>query len=606
MTTDRMLTRARDPMQKPKTGRAVRGVRAACAALLVVGATSSSPGDSGLTTLAFAQATPPAVEPSAMDSVYQTIDGQPNLTIAQKVEQKMAVFNATLEAGKAYTSAFEDLTQYAEIAREVGGLLQPGFGKKLEEFQARLEKATGNRAFKAVGALASAQEHVAGAVALVSEVDQILKDKNLPPAAKRSLAALRGAGEALSRLGSIPILGEGLAVYGNVIKELTGTVRVAAQNIEKLKGGNLSSAEEDALGGLPTTSRLYEKAPLYQHGLPAVVDVESGATYLKVPDRPWLAVEPDEVSRIFAEWKYLHKGQVPSAADIVEYLDSTEARAKLGDDARLRAAVERDKALMAEVGAEGMRYSDFLDQKALLEGKLKALGLTVSPRSSAFRNLLRNYVADPTADNAILKAKALEAHPDARAYLAWLKLDPDTLSIEDLARHLKHYREGGYRRFATAQALATIAAGKPAAKSPTDTAGKNLKDALEKATTANTPPPNVPPPPKPASTGAAIEPQAACDCITRWQTTVYKAQQLASCKQAWGSDCVDADVVVTEPWTWNVELKMCVGSYELKNLLASYKGNWQVTGRATKVRVDLSAARERCKELVTPTPMKVD
>lgn len=376
---------------------------------------------------------------------------QDDPSLAAQYERKMEVFNATLAAATAYTQAFEDLQAYAAIAREAGGVLRPGFGAKLEEFRARLEKAADTRAFKGIGTAATVQEHVAGAVALVSEIDGILKDPNLPPAAKRSLTALRGAGEALSLLGgNVPVLGEGLKAYGDVLKELTRTVHAAAANVEALKGGNLSSAEERALGGLPTATRLYEKAPAWALGLPVVSDVESGATFLRAPDGAWRPVDGDEVARIAAEWKYV-RGSAPAPKDVVEYLDSPAERARLAAQAQTRARVELNQRLMADLGVSGMEHRDFIRVKYALETRLEGLGLAMSPRSPAFRRLLGGELTRPGGDDAMLRRMALDAHPDARAYLRWLGLDPDRLTLDELTQRLRQYRTGDYRRFARAQ-----------------------------------------------------------------------------------------------------------------------------------------------------------
>jgi hypothetical protein len=142
------------------------------------------------TTLVLITAAWPQDQGSEMDQVYSVVD-QRNLTIAEKYAEKMKVFNASLEAGNTYTSAFEDLALYARIAQEAGGILQPGFGNKLEEFQSRLSQAMDNKAFKAYSGVVKAKELVDEAVKLVSEINEISKDTNLPGSAKRSPGALR-------------------------------------------------------------------------------------------------------------------------------------------------------------------------------------------------------------------------------------------------------------------------------------------------------------------------------------------------------------------------------------------------------------------------------
>ncbi len=211
--------------------------------------------------------------------MYQQIDNAPNLTLAEKYEQKMQVLGATFEAGDAYTSAFEDLASYTRIARETGDLFLPGFGKKLEEFETRLAEATDNRAFKAFGQVKTASDYVSKAVGLVSAADEILNDRNLTPASRRSLLALRGLGETMQAFGGkVPGLGAGLEMYGQLVAELTGAVRQAAANITVLKGGSFSLDEQRDLGLGPG----YVRTPLYDQGLNVVQEHEGDGVLVKV------------------------------------------------------------------------------------------------------------------------------------------------------------------------------------------------------------------------------------------------------------------------------------------------------------------------------------
>jgi hypothetical protein len=265
---------------------------------------------------------------TGLEAVYQKIENEPNLTLAEKYEKKMQALTATLEAGDAYTSAFEDLASYSEIARETGGLLLPGFGKKLEEFQSRLEAATKNRAFEAFGTVKTASDYASQAVALVSEADAILGDRNLTPAARRSLLALRGLGTMMQQFGDkVPGIGAGLEMYGQLVTELTGAVRQTAENVTSLKGGSFSLSEQRDLGLGPG----YIRTPLYDKGLDLVQELvnETGAerTYLKTEDRGWVEVPYEDVSAIWCEYKYVN-GKAPSSTQIVGYLNSQELRSR--------------------------------------------------------------------------------------------------------------------------------------------------------------------------------------------------------------------------------------------------------------------------------------
>jgi len=234
---------------------------------------------------AIASAAPPTV--AQLETVYRQIDARRNLSLAERYEAKLQVHKASLEVGQAYVDALENLQKYSAIAGEAGEILRPETGAVLTKFSERLEKAADNPVFKQFGNLVRAEGYAAEAVKLVSELDRIGRDPNLPPSARRSLQALRGAAEALSRAGDVPLAGPVLETYGACLKELTQAVRTTAKQATELRGGGFSLTEQkELLSGL--TDGEYRRTTLFEQGLPVVEEAirEQGK------ERVYLQVEP--------------------------------------------------------------------------------------------------------------------------------------------------------------------------------------------------------------------------------------------------------------------------------------------------------------------------
>jgi hypothetical protein len=142
---------------------------------------------------------------------------------------------------------------------------------------------------------------------------------------------------------------------------------------------------------------------------------------------------------------------------------------------------------------------------------------------------------------------------------------------------------------------------------PVEPSEKGLTDALDNAkkkVEAGTKAPSGPTP-KPE----AIAPQAACDCVGRWQTTIYQAQLFASCRAAEGSACLAYEVRIGKPWTYDAAKNVCVGSFvQTRHMVSTvtHEPYWNVQGGGNDVELTLAHARERCEELgqaaATPKP----
>ncbi|MFA5911636.1 MAG: hypothetical protein WC815_22895 [Vicinamibacterales bacterium] len=454
--------------------------------------------------------TPSPQDVSGLEAVYQAIDSQPKLTLAEQYEQKMKVLNATIEAGNAYTSAFEDLATYTEIARETGSFLTPGFGAKLQEFQSRLEDATKNRAFDAFGKVSKASAYATQAVGLISEVDAILGDPNLTPAGRRSLVALKGLGVAMQSFGEkIPGIGKGLELLGQMTSELTGAVRGTAKNVVDLRGGTFAPSEEqrqglDAAGGFG-----FIRTSLYDQGLPVVQELinekKDERTLLQTAPGKWREVKYDEVSAIWSEYRFAN-GRGPTPSEVVTLLDSPVLRARLLTKASVRAQEKHADRLIEQFALPGVNRSNVLKNEDELQGILQTLGLVTPKNSAAFNELLKRRLTDPRLDDPLLKRMAIAAHPLARDYFKWRGVDPDAMSLDALAQQLIEYRVSGSTQYA-AHLRATAAASKTAGTTADATAKAALDQGLAKVQAERKTPPVTPPQPDPPGLEACLQPE---------------------------------------------------------------------------------------------------
>jgi hypothetical protein len=95
----------------------------------------------------------------------------------------------------------------------------------------------------------------------------------------------------------------------------------------------------------------------------------------------------------------------------------------------------------------------------------------------------------------------------------------------------------------------------------------------------------------------ARDPQAACLCIEKWQTTVLTAKNLETCKDVHGTKCLGFEVRVTKPWTWDATKQTCVGSYLYWEGIQGNNPEWAAAGTYGNMEVSLDRASQRCKEI---------
>lgn len=80
----------------------------------------------------YALAAPPTA--GQLETLYQQLDARRNLSLAERYEAKLQVHKASVEAGRAYRDALENLQKYAAIAGEAGENLRPETGAVLTQF----------------------------------------------------------------------------------------------------------------------------------------------------------------------------------------------------------------------------------------------------------------------------------------------------------------------------------------------------------------------------------------------------------------------------------------------------------------------------------------
>ncbi|MBL9093045.1 MAG: hypothetical protein JNL96_17635 [Planctomycetaceae bacterium] len=398
-------------------------------------------------------AAPPSV--SQLETLYRQIDARRNLSLAEKYEAKLQVHKASLEAGQAYLDALENLQKYSAIAGEAGEILRPETAAVLTKFSERLEKAADNPVFKQFGNVVKAEGYAAEAVKLVSELDEIGRDSNLPPSARRSLQALRGAAEALSHAGDVPLAGPVLETYGACLKELTQAVRTTAKQVTELKGGGFSLTEQmELLAGLSDGE--YRRTALFEQGLPVVEETirEQGQerVYLQVEPGRWTEVSArltyPQLVALVQDFRILHDGRNPTPQEIVHYIARPDDRRNLAERALFEAEFRLTQALRDDI-APDMNFRRFDDAQDRLRERIAALGLPIGFDSSAFRTLLQQELKQAGSYNAELRRMALNLTPYAREYLRYRGVtDPDAVRLDDLAKFLQDYRDADVDQFA--------------------------------------------------------------------------------------------------------------------------------------------------------------
>ena len=393
------------------------------------------------------------------------------MTLAEKYDAKTTILKSSLEAGGAYTDAMESLQRYARIGAEPGRALRPEVGKVLSDLSQRVKAASDNPLFDSFGKISKGEGYVSQAVSLVSDIDKIQKDTNLPPSAKRELSVLRGAAEAVLIADDLGVpVPNGLDCYAQSVKKITDAVLQAADNINTLNGGKFSLTEQkELLGGLPPAD--YRHTPLYDKGVPVVEEVsrENGRerSYLQIEEGRWTEItkrfDYDQVANIVSDYRCLYDGQNPTSREIVKYLIEADERKKLSEESFEHADYLITKDLQKDI-APDTPYPEFVEAKLRLKKITEGLGLAIPTDSAMFRTILKEQLANPYAYDNELRRIAFQRWPNAREYLEFKGvLTTDTIPLDKLTEMFDDYRRESDRQEFTDW----VAAGKPQQPPPT-------------------------------------------------------------------------------------------------------------------------------------------
>jgi hypothetical protein len=393
-----------------------------------------------------------------IERLYAAIDSTAGLSTEERLRRKYEVYLASVDAGTAYLDALEELSESAKLAREAGILLEAGYpgleklNTVLATFHKKVSGALDQKSVKAFGATAGTLDKAMNAAALVDEINALAGDTNLPPSAKRSLAALRGTAEVMARLGGkLPLVGAPVEIYGEMLREMTGAVRKAAADITSLKGDGFSLTEEkEVLEGL-RADRSYVRTGLYKLGLPVVMDLATTPDDAQQPAflrtaTGWREVEYAELSRLVAEYRVLNQDWLgaprnPTPEEIVALLDDPTTRERLADRARWKVQNAIAEDFLAETGLSGISPDKARFAREDLLERLRELGIALPPGGAGFRRLLEDELREPGSSEAVLRRIVLRANPMLADYLARLKgVDPQAASLDDIAAQLKEMR----------------------------------------------------------------------------------------------------------------------------------------------------------------------
>jgi hypothetical protein len=407
--------------------------------------------------------------------------------------EKLELLSGTLDAADASMDLVDGMVESVERAAVVGALFDPDHAavERLQALGSRLreaQEAVGGRwPVKALGALNAARGYKESLDDALAEIDGFRRDKELPPDAAEALLALRGLGAVLSAAGDVPVAGDAIAQYGEILSTLSHTVRDGYRNIAPggKEGALLNSFSNRLLEGFPGDALPTQTPVLAETSwkIPLVRNGNDGHCYLRVGER-WEEVDEADVTAVVSDWLVVHyrpqsdllekafeaPGMIRMAAvGGAEAVDDTyptpdellalarepghrafgtgfsrkELRAQAAERLALMAAHRQMTDVLSgveafEAGQIGVEQ--FRQAKKWLRENTPALGVPLSPRRAGGH--LRDFFVDAKRVDSALRTSALRLQPGAEDFVRGLGRDPLTLPLSDLGQLLREYRNG--------------------------------------------------------------------------------------------------------------------------------------------------------------------
>ncbi len=374
-----------------------------------------------------------------LKEIYARIDGS-NAPDADKQQQKLEAHQLLIKTAEVMNEQMEELQVAAARLHATGKLVGYDLGK-LKELSEKLEKLNQSPYMKGLGAAVEITNTGSSFYEAYDNVTAMLNDKTLPLSARRSLAALHALGSTMKEVGgNVPVLGEALKDYGEIVTGLTKTVQgMSSTATGDLREGFFES-ETGELQGLPGLGGLTRPAytDLWKDNIP-IVEMRSegdlpgtGKFYLQTGPGQWREVGYDAVAGVASDFM-LMKSKMAAAADIIPLLDDDKKREALADAARDRAGIFADRARRSRVTqglSNAVTSGEFIDAQNAVDKHIRDLGLLVDPRTR--EALLREYFENRARLWKAMQAKALALHPGLEKYLRDQGKNPFDISLPEM------------------------------------------------------------------------------------------------------------------------------------------------------------------------------
>ena len=374
----------------------------------------------------------------------------------QALKAKIEAADQVCTGADLVASSLEDLQTYALLVETAGFLVGRDL-PRLRALQQRLEILGETRVFKTYKALGTVKEWTDGLSEAFGDLKKIRDNPDLPPAARETLTALYTLGAGCQYLGeNVPLLGDALATYGEIMRELARTLTGFGRNATLCrKEGLFSAAESGMIAGLPHTDTHFpRRTELYRRGVPVVelVPFQAGPElyYVLIADRAaadkWRQISYAEAAEVAADY-VIDKGKLPSGKELYDLLQDERERRKLAEEARDKLSVRRlrqriDNVLVGLPARTGKAddISRFLDAEKELMRLLKGLSIPADARRRDI--LLRVWFTNREKLESALAATHLRLYADERAYLEAMGHDPRRQTTADLINLHARWRRG--------------------------------------------------------------------------------------------------------------------------------------------------------------------
>ena len=406
---------------------------------------------------------------AALKAALGRVDHNKQLSDAQRAKARLDLVNNFLGTADLAAKSLEDLQAYTQIARETGLCFNYDL-KRVEKFADRIEALTSMPAFQSArkaGEIAGKVHGYASKINTIrgqaAQAAKILREsKDLPPGARRGLAALAALGSALQHAGDVPGLGACLDAYGQVTEKFVGMVQKTNERIVyNIQGGALMGKKLPELAGLPKnySTSGYQRTELWQMGVPVIKGVQDhGADelFLRGDSGIWVRISAEEhekIKAITAQWMMVNKKKLPKPNQILKLLNNPKACDSLASSARDEADWTLLKVRVRKIMVDpDMPLKEALRQFNGAQDKLKEWSgdMNIPMDRGSMDIVTRLYIRHPKWAERWFRTKVYSLYPDIKAAIESKGVDPSTVSVEQLRVASK-----GYMKY-----VAEVAAGK--------------------------------------------------------------------------------------------------------------------------------------------------